>query len=257
MSLEPAYFVLDQASVILDGCAVVDRVSLRIERNEHVCLLGPSGAGKTTLLRVLGATQRPHSGSVSVGGVSFNDASAESLRLIRSRVGFVHQDHGLVPNLRVSQNVLAGKLATLGFWGSLRSMLFPVRSDLEAVHAVLESVGIDELLFKRTDRLSGGERQRVALARALFQDPDALLADEPVASVDPVRARKLLELLISCANQRSMPLVVSLHNPELALEYFGRAIGIRAGRVVFDLSTEELESARLNELYRPEASLDR
>lgn len=251
--MNTAYFELDCATVHLDGRAVLDGVSLRVQRDQHVCLLGPSGAGKTTLLRVLGATQRPHSGSARVGGVSINDAGSEDLRQVRSKIGFVHQDHGLVPTLRVSENILAGSLATSGFWQSLRSMLVPRRTELEAVHSILESVGIGELLFKRTDRLSGGERQRVALARALYQDPDALLADEPVASVDPARARKLLELLKECACARSMPLVVSLHDPNLALDYFERVIGIRAGGVVFDLPAAELDSTTLNELYRAES----
>jgi len=248
--LSNQYFELDQVSVHLGGRAVLDQVTLTIDRDEHVCLLGPSGAGKTTLLRVLGAAQRPHAGRASVGGQAFETATAEDLRRIRSRIGFVHQDHGLVPNLRVSQNVLAGKLAERGFWSSLRTMLFPAPRDLDAAHAILESVGLEEELFKRTDRLSGGERQRVALARALFQEPEALLADEPVASVDPERAQSLLALMRSCARERSMPLVASLHVPALAREHFDRVIGIRSGRIVFDLQASEITDALLNKLYR-------
>ncbi len=247
------YFELDQASVRLGGQLVLDRVSLRIDRNERVCLLGPSGAGKTTLLRVLGATQQPESGSVHVGESDLASASPEELRQVRAHVGFVHQDHSLVPNLRVAANVLAGKLSERGFWESLRSMLMPGSRDLEAVHAILERVGIGSKLFVRTDRLSGGERQRVALARALIQNPEALLTDEPVASVDPARAHGLLSLMRECAGDRSMPWVASLHDPRLAREYFDRAIGLRAGRVAFDVPIVKLEDATLEELYRLEA----
>ena len=247
------YFELDQASVQLGGQLVLDRVSLRIDPQERVCLLGPSGAGKTTLLRLLGATQRPDSGSVRVGDTDLDRASPEALRQVRSRIGFVHQDHSLVPNLRVAANVLAGKLSERGFWQSLRSMVMPAARDLEAVHAILETVGIGSKLFVRTDRLSGGERQRVALARALFQNPEALLTDEPVASVDPARARGLLSLMRECASERSMPWVASLHDPRLAREYFDRAIGLRGGRVAFDVRIAEVEDAALEELYRLEA----
>jgi phosphonate transport system ATP-binding protein len=162
----------------------------------------------------------------------------------------VHQDLALVPNLRVSQNVIAGGLGALGFLASARAMLLPSSADLERVVAILERVGIGEKLFQRTDSLSGGQRQRVAIARALFQDPRALLADEPVSSVDPARARDTVGLLRSLCAERGLTLLVSLHDLELAREFFPRLVGLRDGRIVFDRPTSELAESEYRELYR-------
>ncbi|MFQ5506813.1 MAG: phosphonate ABC transporter ATP-binding protein, partial [Planctomycetota bacterium] len=171
------------------------------------------------------------------------------LRALRSSIAFVHQDLSLVPTLRVSQNVIAGKLGRWSWLGSLRAMLFPSRKELARAHEILERVGIPEKLFERTDRVSGGQRQRVAVARALYQDPQALLADEPVSSVDPARARDLVELLTKISMEEELTLCMSLHNLDLAREYFPRLVGMRAGRVVFDRPTEEIGAPDFHALY--------
>ena len=233
-------------------------VDLTIARGETIAIVGPSGAGKTTLLRLLNGTVSPSSGSVAMDGVELTSClSPSELRRVRSRVGFVHQDHSLVPTLRVAQNVIAGKLGRRGLWSSVRSMLWPSEQDLEAAFALLERVGIPEKLFLRTDTLSGGQQQRVAIARALFQEPDALLADEPVASVDPARARDLIVLLKEVALERGLTLVVSLHDLELARGFFPRTVGLRAGRVVFDQPTADVPEQRFAELYRLDDEGDR
>ena len=229
-------FALDSAGVVFGGRPALEGASLAVDRGEAVALVGPSGAGKTTLLRLLCAAVQPTSGRVFVQGRDLARLSPPELQGVRSRIGFVHQDLALVPNLRVSQNVIAGRLGALSFLGSLRAMLLPAAGDLERAASILERVGIREKLFQRTDSLSGGQRQRVAIARALYQGPGALLADEPVSSVDPARARDTVALLREVCAERSLTLVVSL----------------RDGRIVFDRPTREIAERDFAELYRLE-----
>ena len=182
-------------------------------------------------------------------GKTFASLSQKALRKLRSRIGFVHQDHALVPNLRVSQNVLLGRLGHQSFLSSLGCFLRPDREQLSCVHLLLEQVGIPEKIFERTDRLSGGQQQRVAIARALIQDPVALLADEPVSSVDPARARNAVALLSRICHENGITLVTSLHNLELAREYFPRLVGLRGGRVLFDRPSQEIGEEEFSDLY--------
>jgi phosphonate transport system ATP-binding protein len=172
------------------------------------------------------------------------------LRQARAAIGFVHQDLRLVPNLRVVQNVLAGRLGSQSLLQSLRSVFFTPRALALEAHEVLERVGIPEKLYERTDRLSGGQRQRVAIARALFQQPVALLADEPVSSVDPARARDAVQLLASISREYGLTLGVSLHTLHLAQEFFPRLIGLRGGRVLFDEPTTAIDAGQFEALYR-------
>ena len=243
---------LQQVAVRLGGRTVLAGIDLGVDPGEAVALVGPSGAGKTTLLRLLNGTVRAQEGVVRVGARDLAALDAGGLRELRAGIGFIHQDLRLVPNLRVSQNVLSGALGRRSFPGTLRLMLRPADGDLLEVHRLLERVGIPEKMFERTDRLSGGQAQRVAVARALFQRPTLLLADEPVASVDPARARATLDLLTRIGRQEGLTLVVSLHDPQLVREFFPRAVGLRAGRVVFDRATSNLDEAALATLYELE-----
>ncbi|MBL8858448.1 MAG: ATP-binding cassette domain-containing protein [Planctomycetes bacterium] len=240
---------MHSASVRYDARAALLEASLVVDPGESVALVGPSGAGKTTLLRLLNASLTPSAGSVCVDYKNLAQLSPVELRAVRARIGFVHQDPSLVPNLRVSQNVIAGALGRASFFGSARAMLWPRRTDLERAARILTRVGIGDKLFQRTDRLSGGERQRVAIARALFQDPSALLADEPVSSVDPARARDTVALLCELSRERGLTLVVSIHDIALAREFFPRLVGLRAGRIVFDERTQDVEAGALTDLY--------
>ncbi|PCJ55665.1 MAG: ABC transporter ATP-binding protein [Planctomycetota bacterium] len=252
MSTPPAAFRLSGVDVELGGHPVLQDLSLEIGAGEHVALVGPSGAGKTTLLRAFTGVIGPRKGNVEVGGVRLDQLKPEALRSLRSKIGFVHQDHSLVPNLRVSQNVVAGRLGQRGFWSALRSMMRTKQDDLQEVHQILERVGIGDKLFQRTDSLSGGQQQRVALARALYQQPTCLLADEPVASVDPARARSLIRLMVELAKEDGWTLVVSLHDLELAREFFPRVLGLRHGRVAYDGPPSELCEEQVKELYHLE-----
>ena len=232
-----ASFRLSYVSVAYGCCAALQSVDLEIAPGEAVALVGPSGAGKTTLLGLLNGTVQPERGTVSVDGRVLAELSATELRNVRADIGFIHQDLSLIPNVRVLQNVLAGRLARKSLVRALRDAVLPPRDAVAEVYAILGRVGIPEKLYEPTHRLSGGQRQRVAIARALYQRPRALLADEPVSSVDPARARDAVALLTDISRERNLTLCMSLHNVELAREFFTRLIGVRGGRVVFDRST--------------------
>ncbi len=259
---------LVDVDVEFDGRPALRGVSFKVPRGAAVALVGPSGAGKTTLLRCLAGAQQPTRGTVRVAGRDLSELSPRALSAHRAHIGFVHQDLALVPVLRVAQNVLAGRLGRFGTLRGLASVLLPRRAALVEVHRLLERLGIADRLFQRTDRLSGGEQQRVALARALYQEPQLLLADEPVASVDPERARALIALATQLAREEQLTLIASLHDVELARAYFPRVIGLRDGCVQFDTEGDEgaaadvgrtgFDAARARALYEldspPEAA---
>ena len=250
MKAGSAAFELHAARVVFHGRAALGGADLVVEPGAAAALVGPSGAGKTTLLRLLNGSLRPTTGSVCVNYRDLSSLTPDELRRTRSHIGFVHQDLALVPNLRVSQNVIAGRLGALTFLRSARAMLFPSRADLARVAALLERVGIADKLFQRTDTLSGGQRQRVAIARALYQEPWAILADEPVSSVDPARARDTVSLLRDVCAERGLTLLVSLHDLDLARELFPRLVGLRHGRIVFDRPSSGLREDEFRALYR-------
>ena len=245
---EPA-FNLDGVTCQFGDLIAVNDVSLSIEDNERIAIIGPSGSGKTTLLRMLNTIRAPDRGAVCVFDDDVSKFGAAALRRLRSRIAFIPQDLGLVPNLSVLQNVILGAGGGCGAFRSLRDLLFPAKSDVLEIHEILERVGIEEKLYNRTDKLSGGQQQRVAIARALFQKPKALLADEPVSSVDPARARDTVKLLCELSVENEFTLCVSLHNLELAREFFPRLIGLRSGKVIFDDAPDSLDETQLDSLF--------
>ncbi|MDA1195510.1 MAG: phosphonate ABC transporter ATP-binding protein [Planctomycetota bacterium] len=242
-------FSLDDVSVRFGAHAALRGIDLEVAPGEAVALVGPSGAGKSTLLRVLVGMVRPGAGRARVGGEDLATLTRSALRRARASIGFVHQDLCLVPNVRVARNVLSGRLGSQGLVRSTLGMVFPPRAALDEALAILTRVGIPEKLFERTDTLSGGQQQRVAVARALYQGPAALLADEPVSSVDPARARDTVGLLTRISREEGLTLLMSLHNLELAREFFPRLVGMRAGRIVFDRPSEAITEADFHALY--------
>ena len=234
-----------------DGTVAVDGISLAVGRGEHVAFIGPSGAGKTTLFRLLNLTLRPTSGALRLDGLDVTSLSDAQLRAARRRIGTIYQQHNLVGRLRVVHNVLAGNL---GRWSTLTAVASLVRPrDVEGAHRALSQVGIPEKLYARTDGLSGGQQQRVAIARVLVQDPEIVLADEPVSSVDPSLASSIVALLRDLSAESRKTLGMNLHSVDLALQYFPRIVGIREGRVLFDLAPDKVSADLLSTLYAGDA----
>jgi len=253
------YELVDVRKVFGDGDIALGGVSLAVGRGEHVAFIGPSGAGKTTLFRILNLTLRPTSGRVRLDGRDVAGFSDAELRRARTRIGSVYQQQNLVGRLRVVHNVLAGNL---GRWSTVTALASLVRPrEATTAGQALERVGMPEKLWARTDELSGGQQQRVAIARVLVQDPDAILADEPVSSVDPSLAITLVSLLRDLSHASGKTLCMNLHSVELALSYFPRIIGLRDGRVQFDLSPDKVTDELLTALYAgsqdDEAQLER
>jgi len=219
--------------------------TLRVLPGERVAVVGPSGAGKTTLLRVASTALAPTEGRLDVLGADVARLGTRRLRALRARIGGVHQQLWLVPRATVFQNVSAGRLGSRSLLAALGALAS--RREAERVAAVLEQVGLAGRLHERVDRLSGGEQQRVAIARVLHQDPDLLLADEPIASVDPARAAELAALLARAFAGRTV--LVSTHRLEPILPHVTRVIGLRDGAVIFDLPPGELGLEELGRLY--------
>lgn len=223
-------------------------LNLTVNSGESVAVVGPSGSGKTTLLHMLVGVLQADAGSVRIGGVALPSCRRERARL----VGVMHQQFDLVPGLAVIHNVLAGNLGRWGLPRALLSLLRPL--DVAGATAALRRVGLADRLYERTGRLSGGEQQRVALARLLVQGPRVLLADEPVSSLDPVRAQALVELLVRMAAEDGHALIVSLHSVQLAVRHFDRIVALRDGQIVFDRPARDVTDAQLEMLYAQEAA---
>ena len=241
------YELTEVRKVFADGSAGLRGVTLAIGRGEQVAFIGPSGAGKTTLFRVLNLTLRPTAGTLRLDGADVAAFSGRQLRRTRCRIGSIYQHHNLVGRLRVLHNVLAGKL---GQWSTLKALTSLVHSrHTDLATWALHQVGIPEKLYARTDALSGGQQQRVAIARVLVQDPDVILGDEPISSVDPSLAMSIVTLLRDLSRETGKTLLMNLHSVDLALNHFPRVVGIREGRVQFDLSPAKVCGDVLEELY--------
>lgn len=231
-------------------CAL-NGVTLEVSAGESVALIGQSGVGKSTLFRLLNATQRPTGGSLCFNGSEVSEMPARELREMRRRVGTVYQQHYLVPSLSVLDNALCGQLGSWSLLHTMRSAMRPTRQDTEQAIEVLESVGLADKVRARADELSGGQQQRLAIARALMQNPEVMLADEPVASLDPALAETITNLLVKLVTESNRTLIVSLHAVELARRHFPRIVGLRQGTVAFDVKSECLSREMLEEVFLP------
>ncbi|WP_338896076.1 ATP-binding cassette domain-containing protein [Streptomyces sp. TG1A-60] len=220
-------------------------LDLTVHAGERVAVLGTSGAGKSTLLALLNGSLEPTTGSVEVFGENSARLTAPRRRLLQRRIGSVSQDLALIEQVRVVHNVNAGRLGRWSTARALASLIWP--HSLDVVRDALEQVDLGWALYERTERLSGGERQRVAIARLLVQEPELVVADEPVSSLDPVRAARVLGLLGASPTGRT--LVVSLHQPALAREHCTRVVGLREGRIVLDLPAGDATDKALHDLY--------
>jgi len=242
-STEPAIEVAGLAKRFGNGVVALAGVDLIIEAGSFVVVLGPSGAGKSTLLRCINGLETPSAGGAVVEGRAVD---RHSLRAIRTRVAMVFQRFNLVSRLNVMANVLCGRL---GKRSTLASLFYLMRKDdLDVARRALDRVGLIDRAWDRADRLSGGQQQRVGIARALAQEPTIMLADEPVASLDPATSEEILDLL-SKIQKQGMTMVVSLHQVEYARRYAERIIGLNDGSVVFDGPPEALSDAVLETIY--------
>jgi phosphonate transport system ATP-binding protein len=226
----------------------LDNVSLEVPKGQLLSLIGLSGSGKSTLMRHLNGLHKPTSGTVKVLGTEVSSASNRELRAVRRNVGFVFQQFGLVGRATCLENVLSGALGRLGgprygVWS------YPKQLRREAFDH-LDRVGLAPQAYQRADTLSGGQMQRVAIARTIMQQPEILLADEPVASLDPESSAQVLELMLQVATEAKMTIIVTLHQVELAMGWAHRIVGLRDGRVVLDRDATGLSQADVMDVYR-------
>jgi phosphonate transport system ATP-binding protein len=222
-----------------EDTVALDDVSLTIEESEFVVLLGPSGAGKSTMLRVLNGLTTPTSGTVTIGDTPVGGQDSE--------VGMVFQEHYLIESKNAFGNALSGALSRNGL---LRSVL-GLQSETDKITALesLDTVGLLEEAGQRAESMSGGQKQRVGIARALVQEPDLLLADEPVASLDPKAARDVMRYLKKAADEQDLTAVTSLHQVNIAREFGDRFLGIRDGEVIFDGDEDALTMEAMEKIY--------
>ncbi len=229
--------------------SALNGVNLKVAPGEQLALLGQSGAGKSTLFRLLNATIRPTSGTVCFEGRDVGEMSGSEVRGMRRRIGTIYQQHNLVPSLTALENTLCGGLGRWSLAHTIRGIIRPYKPDVEKALAALESVGLADKRHARADELSGGQQQRVAIARALMQDSEVILADEPVASLDPGLADEIITLLTRIAAGRKRTLLVSLHLVDLTLKRFPRVMALRAGSVEFDSPSADVDGELLKKLY--------
>lgn len=244
----------EQPVVVLEGVTkdfgktrALDAVSLEVHTGEIVVLLGLSGSGKSTLLRHLDGLEQPTEGSITVLGEHVPSLRGKNLRALRRKIGFIFQQFELVGSLTVLENVLTGALG--GLKGPRLGLPTYPRALRDKAFDHLEEVGFGEQAFQRADTLSGGQQQRVAIARALMQDPEILLADEPVASLDPESSRQVMNLIREIAMTRNLTVICTLHQVDLALDWGDHIVGLRHGKLVLNTGTEGLSKEQVMAIY--------
>lgn len=235
-----------------NGAPALNQVSLVAGAGECIAIIGPSGSGKTTLLNILATALKPTRGSTEILGANPWSLSKSSLRKLRSTIGLVHQAPPIPLRQRVITAILAGRLGRWPLWKSILSLIYPF--DIDGPRSCLERLDLTDKLFDRCDCLSGGQLQRVGVARVLYQEPQLILADEPVSAMDPTLSDLTIGVLVAEAKKRNATLVSSLHAVDIALRWFPRIIGIRDGQMMFDLPASEVSEAILRELYASELS---
>lgn len=237
----------DVSLVYPNGFKGLKNINLKIEKGEFVVIVGMSGAGKSTLIRSINRIVQPTSGQLIVNGRDITNLKDRQLRRLRTNVGMIFQSYNIVKRMSVLRNVLAGRL---GHTGTLRSILgwFP-QSDLQLAMRNLERVGIDSKAYQRASNLSGGQQQRISIARVLTQEPAVILADEPVASLDPPTSHKVMKDLKKVSKEDGLTTIVNLHFIDMAMEYADRIIGLRDGELVFDGPISEVTPETFVEIY--------
>ena len=230
-----------------NGFTALKNVNLNIEQGEFVAIIGLSGAGKSTILRCINRMHDIQQGTLNVDGVDVESLSGKSLRRFRRKVGMIFQSFNLVSRSTVIKNVLTADVPDMPFWRVLFG-IFTKEQKMRALES-LDKVGILDKAYTRCDQLSGGQQQRVALARTLNQNPSIILADEPVASLDPVTARQVMSDFVRINKEYKITILLNIHHVDLALNYCDRVIGVRAGEIVFDGPASSITQEQPDEVY--------
>lgn len=232
----------------------LNNVSLSIEQGEFVAIIGLSGAGKSTLLRAINKMHSINEGEIFVNEIDVAKLKGKKLRKFRRKIGMVFQSFNLVKRTTVINNVLASKAADMNFFQTLLG-IYSKKDKIAALEA-LDKVGILVKAYIRADQLSGGQQQRVALARTLAQNPDIILADEPVASLDPIMAQAVMSDFKRINSEMNITVIINIHHVDLALKYANRVIGIKAGKIVYDGPTSGVNEEILKEIYGRDLTKD-
>lgn len=230
------------------GQPVLKDISLEIDARGVTAIIGPSGTGKSTLIRCINRLVDPTAGEILLDGQDLAKLSGQSLRMARRRIGMVFQEYNLVERLSVIENVLSGRLGYVPAWRAFLRK-FPA-GDVARAFDLIDAVGLNQdFATRRADALSGGQRQRVGIARAIMQEPALVLADEPTSSLDPKTSVEIMELLAEISRTRHVPIIVNIHNVDLARRYASRIIGMTGGEVVYDGPPEGLKDSHLKHIY--------
>lgn len=237
-----------------NGLHALKNISLEINQGEFVAIIGLSGAGKSTLLRTINRMHDISEGSLIVNGQEIKNLKGKDLRTFRRKVGMVFQSFNLVTRTTVINNVLTSRVPDMPLWKSIIG-LYSKEDKIIALEA-LDKVGILDKAYVRADQLSGGQQQRVALARTLAQKPEIILADEPVAALDPITAKQVMDDFKKINKELNMSVLINIHHVDLALKYADRVIGIKAGEIVYDGPSAEVDSEVLKQIYGRELSAD-
>ena len=237
-----------------NGLHALKNISLEINQGEFVAIIGLSGAGKSTLLRTINRMHDISEGSLTVNGQEVNDLKGKELRKFRRNVGMVFQSFNLVTRTTVINNVLTSRVPDMPLWKSIIG-LYSKEDKVIALEA-LDKVGILDKSYVRADQLSGGQQQRVALARTLAQKPEIILADEPVAALDPITATQVMDDFKKINKELNMSVLINIHHVDLALKYADRVIGIKAGEIVYDGPAKDVDSEILKQIYGRELAED-
>lgn len=240
--------IFDNVSKVYpNGVVGLKNINLTINDGEFVSIIGLSGAGKSTFLRSINRLNDITSGNIQINETSITKANKKELRLIRREIGLISQNFNLVKRSTVQKNVLSGRLGYYSTWKSIFGLFS--KEDYQQTKQALEMVGLSDKLQTRCDELSGGQQQRVLIARALVQQAPLILADEPVASLDPITTQKVMTDLKNINQTLGKTVIVNLHSVPLAREFSTRVIALKAGQVVFDGSPKELSDERLKQIY--------
>ena len=240
--------VTDLRKTYPTGDEALKGVTASVEGSETVAMIGPSGAGKSTFIRCINRLTEPSSGEIYLDDTELTGLGDDALRSARRDIGMIFQEYNLVERLTVMENVLTGRLGYVSAWQAFRRS-FPAE-DIERAYGILDQVGLGDMENKRVDELSGGQRQRVGIARAVIQQPKILLVDEPTSSLDPETSGTVMRLLTEIAAEREIPVLINIHEVDLATEHADRIIGLHDGEVVFEGSPSELDQQGLDQVYR-------